>query len=158
MIQVRSFETRDGGRRTMDEETLTHWLGRLRKAMVRECEAGATPYKITPPRAPAGHGQPPAASEPSPNGTDEPREEAPPTGLLRSPRRRWAFAGLCVLAIVGGLYGGRWVRFNQTHAGTDDATVDGDLYQVNARVAGRVLRVFVQENQPVQAGQLLVEI
>jgi len=41
---------------------------------------------------------------------------------------------------------------------TDDAQVDGDLYQVSARVAGQVVKVDVEESQPVTAGQVLAEI
>jgi membrane fusion protein (multidrug efflux system) len=41
---------------------------------------------------------------------------------------------------------------------TDDAQVDGDLYQVSSRIAGQVIKVYVQDNQEVKAGDLLAEI
>ena len=41
---------------------------------------------------------------------------------------------------------------------TDDAQVDGNLYQISARISGHVVKVYVDDNQTVQAGQLLVEI
>ena len=41
---------------------------------------------------------------------------------------------------------------------TDDAQVDGNLYQVSSRVAGQVIHVDVQEQQKVQAGQAIAEI
>jgi membrane fusion protein, multidrug efflux system len=41
---------------------------------------------------------------------------------------------------------------------TDDAQIDGDLYQVSARVAGQVIKVYVQDNQSVKAGDLIAEI
>jgi membrane fusion protein (multidrug efflux system) len=41
---------------------------------------------------------------------------------------------------------------------TDDAQVDGNLYQISARIAGQVVKVNVDDNQTVQAGQLLAEI
>jgi membrane fusion protein (multidrug efflux system) len=41
---------------------------------------------------------------------------------------------------------------------TDDAQVDGNLYQISARVAGQVVKVNVDDNQTVQAGQVLAEI
>lgn len=41
---------------------------------------------------------------------------------------------------------------------TDDAQVDGNLYQISARVSGQVVKVYVDDNQSVQAGQLLAEI
>ncbi len=41
---------------------------------------------------------------------------------------------------------------------TDDAQVDGDLYQVSSRVTGQVIKVYVDDNQTVQAGQAIAEI
>jgi membrane fusion protein (multidrug efflux system) len=40
---------------------------------------------------------------------------------------------------------------------TDDAEVDGNLYQVSSRITGHVVKVYVDDNQTVQAGQLLAE-
>ena len=33
---------------------------------------------------------------------------------------------------------------------TDDAQVDGNLYQVSSRIAGQVIKVYVDDNQTVQ--------
>ncbi len=41
---------------------------------------------------------------------------------------------------------------------TDDAQVDGDLYQVSSRVTGQVIKVYIDDNQAVQAGQAIAEI
>jgi membrane fusion protein, multidrug efflux system len=41
---------------------------------------------------------------------------------------------------------------------TDDAQVDGDLYQVSSRVTGQVVKVYVDDNQTVQTGQPIAEI
>ncbi len=41
---------------------------------------------------------------------------------------------------------------------TDDAQVDGNLYQVSSRVAGQVTKVYVEEEQRVQKGDVLAEI
>ncbi len=41
---------------------------------------------------------------------------------------------------------------------TDDAQVDGNLYQVSSRVSGQVTKVYVQEQQTVQKGDVLAEI
>ena len=41
---------------------------------------------------------------------------------------------------------------------TDDAQVDGDLYQVSARVQGQVIRVNVTDNQKVNQGDVIAEI
>ena len=41
---------------------------------------------------------------------------------------------------------------------TDDAQVDGNLYQVSARVAGQVTKVYVDEEEPVKAGQPIADV
>ena len=41
---------------------------------------------------------------------------------------------------------------------TDDAQVNGHLIQVSARVGGQVLKVDVEENQTVKAGDPIVEL
>ncbi|HEY0162397.1 MAG TPA: HlyD family secretion protein [Edaphobacter sp.] len=41
---------------------------------------------------------------------------------------------------------------------TDDAQVDGDLYQVSSRIAGQVTKVYVEDNQEVKAGDVIAEI
>ena len=41
---------------------------------------------------------------------------------------------------------------------TDDAQVDGNLYQVSSRVTGQVIKVYVEDNQTVQAGAPIAEI
>src|SRR5690242_10225621 len=87
--------------------------------------------------------EPAAEERPFANG----RAEATPPE--RRPWRRTAlFAVLVLVVIVAAVLTARWIAFNRTHASTDDATVDGDLYSVNARLSGRVARVLVSENDP----------
>ena len=72
----------------------------------------------------------------------------------KSRRKIILFAVLALLVVGGGLF--YWhSTFTES---TDDAQVDGDLYQVSSRVTGQVIKVYVEDNQKVQAGDLLVEI
>jgi membrane fusion protein (multidrug efflux system) len=83
------------------------------------------------------------------NGTTA--EESPEKN---SRRKIILFAVLALLVVGGGLF--YWhSTFTES---TDDAQVDGDLYQVSSRVTGQVIRVNVEDNQKVQAGDLLLEI
>lgn len=41
---------------------------------------------------------------------------------------------------------------------TDDAQVDGDLYQVSAHVSGQIVKVYVTDNQSVNEGDAIAEI
>src|SRR5207302_1883753 len=65
---------------------------------------------------------------------------------------------LIPLVVIAAFMLARWLSYNRTHAGTDDAAIDGDLYPVSAKVGGRVSNVLVRENYYVHRGQLLVEL
>ncbi len=64
---------------------------------------------------------------------------------------------LIFLAAVG-IGGYRlWVYF-ESYESTDDAQVDGDIYPVTSRIAGTVKAVYVQDNDQVKQGQVLVDL
>ncbi|MCU1320219.1 MAG: secretion protein HlyD family protein, partial [Edaphobacter sp.] len=82
---------------------------------------------------------------------DATTEESPEK---KSRRKIILFAVLALLVIGAGLF--YWhSTFTED---TDDAQVDGDLYQVSSRVTGQVIKVYVEDNQTVRAGDLLAEI
>jgi membrane fusion protein (multidrug efflux system) len=88
-----------------------------------------------------------------------PADEAPGgRGMLGNGRRRITLLILVLAVIAGAIYGGRWFAYTRTHANTDDAQVEADIYPVSPRIMGHVSRVVVATNQAVRAGQLLVEI
>jgi membrane fusion protein (multidrug efflux system) len=68
---------------------------------------------------------------------------------------------LLFAAILGGLIlvgaASFWV-YSRTYESTDDAQVDGHLNGITARIDGDVKAVHVEENQSVQAGDVLVEL
>jgi membrane fusion protein (multidrug efflux system) len=65
-------------------------------------------------------------------------------------------AGL--LAVVGLIYGLRYMEWSKYHVSTDDAQVQSDLVQISPQVNGTVTHVYVLDNQSVKAGQLLVDL
>jgi membrane fusion protein, multidrug efflux system len=79
------------------------------------------------------------------------------TGSNAEGRRRT----LLFAAIIGGviLVGAFsfWL-YSRTYESTDDAQVDGHLNGITSRIDGDVKAVHVEENQSVQAGDLLVEL
>jgi membrane fusion protein (multidrug efflux system) len=67
---------------------------------------------------------------------------------------------ILLLVLAGGLGGGFWywwttLRFIES---TDDAYVAGDITAIAAKIPGRVVRVLVHDNQPVERGELLVAL
>ncbi len=77
---------------------------------------------------------------------------APPPA---NPGRKFIVFGVVLLLIlVAGFF---YWRSTFTED-TDDAQVDGNLYQISSRVTGQVTKVYVDDNQTVQAGQVLAEI
>ena len=69
--------------------------------------------------------------------------------------RKVLIFGVVLLLILGASF---WYWRSTFTEDTDDAQVDGDIYQVSARVTGQVTKVFVEENKPVKKGDLLLEI
>jgi membrane fusion protein (multidrug efflux system) len=63
--------------------------------------------------------------------------------------------GLVLVALLGV---GLWYLLHAGFVSTDDAFVAADVYQINAKVAGRVASVHVNENQAVTEGQVLAEL
>jgi membrane fusion protein (multidrug efflux system) len=61
------------------------------------------------------------------------------------------FVVLCIAAIF-------LILYLRSYESTDDAQVDGHLNAISTRVMGTVSRVYVEDNQTVAAGQLLVEL
>ncbi len=88
------------------------------------------------------------APEPNPSPA-ETEIEAP-----RSRRRGFIVVGVVVVAIIAL---GIWWHSTFSED-TDDAQVNGHLIQVSARVGGQVLKVDVEENQTVKAGDPIVEL
>ena len=95
--------------------------------------------------------------------TEEQKSPPPDAGKEESKpknkqRRRLLFAGLGVLAVVGGVFGIRWFEYASVHESTDDAYVTADVHPVSSRINGTVNGLLVNDNQHVQAGQLLVTL
>jgi len=86
-----------------------------------------------------------------PSGNAIAAEEAPEK---KSKRKGIVIIVVLVLVVLAGLF--YWhSTFTED---TDDAQVDGDLYQVSSRVAGQVVKVYVEDNQTVHQGDTIAEI
>jgi membrane fusion protein (multidrug efflux system) len=72
----------------------------------------------------------------------------------KSNRRALIVVVIIVLVLVAA---GLWWHSTYTE-NTDDAQVNGHLIQVSSRIAGQVLKVDVDENQVVKAGDIIAEL
>jgi membrane fusion protein (multidrug efflux system) len=68
-------------------------------------------------------------------------------------RARLIIGAVVLLAVIVGLY----LYFHNRET-TDDAQVDAHITPIAAKIYGRVSRVLVKDNQPVKAGDILVQI
>lgn len=93
-------------------------------------------------------------SAPAP--TPEPKQSAAETEI-EAPRSRRR--GIIIFAIVVVALVALGIWWHSTFSeDTDDAQVNGHLIQISARVSGQVLKVDVEENQFVKAGDNIVEL
>jgi len=63
-----------------------------------------------------------------------------------------------IVLLLALLFGVRYWAYARSHESTDDAFIDGHIVQVSPKVSGYVLKVYVSDNQNVNAGDLLAEL
>ncbi len=93
---------------------------------------------------------------------EKPKEPAPQEPAKDAkPRRSLGPVGWVVLAVVlagAGIGGTMLWNYLQSYEETDDAQIDGDIYAVTSRIGGSIKAVYVEDNQMVKAGQVLVDL
>jgi membrane fusion protein (multidrug efflux system) len=72
-----------------------------------------------------------------------------------SPRAKTVLAFALLAAVIAAVV---WYLHTQTYESTDDAQIDGHINAVSSRIAGNVEKIYVDDNQIVQAGQPLVDM
>jgi membrane fusion protein (multidrug efflux system) len=85
----------------------------------------------------------------------KPANPEPPAKPLVSGKVRngLVLGGIALIALVLGLF-----FYYHNRESTDDAQVDGHITPIAAKISGRIGKVLVQDNQPVKAGEVLVQI
>ena len=92
----------------------------------------------------------PAQTEP-----ERASEQPPPKPFYRRPVLMTVLLILVIASIVGGV---GWWLYSSQFEWTDDAFIDGHVVEVAPKVAGYVSKILVDDNQMVDAGELIVEI
>ena len=70
-------------------------------------------------------------------------------------KKRYLFG---FLAVIGALVGGYFIYDALGYQSTDDAYVETTTVSVSPKVSGQIVKVLVEDNQPVKAGQVVAVI
>src|SRR4029453_4455209 len=73
-------------------------------------------------------------------------------------KRKLLLALGCLVGLATLSYGGHVWYTAITFVSTDDAYVDGTISPVSAKVAGHIVELFVQDNQTVKQGDVLLRV
>jgi membrane fusion protein (multidrug efflux system) len=79
------------------------------------------------------------------------------SGRERIFKRRWKSMTLVGVVLAALLLGYWWVSVHN-RVSTDDAYVHADNAQISSRIPGTVWKLFVDNNEPVKAGQVLLQL
>ncbi len=92
-----------------------------------------------------------ADQNPETNGDETESSEQP----KQKSGRRFIIIGVVAVLVVGALL--FWWR-STFYEDTDDAQINGHLIQISSRIAGQVIKVYVDENQEVKAGDPICDL
>lgn len=73
---------------------------------------------------------------------------------MRSKKKILAFVVVLIFALGVLLF----LQYKKTHISTNDAYITNDIYWVNPRVSGTIKKVYINDNEYVEKGQILAEI
>jgi membrane fusion protein (multidrug efflux system) len=107
---------------------------------------------------------PPVVSEPVADSGDtahlDERQQVKDTSTTQGTRskRRILFVVVGFVLLVGGVAGVRYWLHSRLYESTDDAFIEGHATQISPKVSGYVEKLYIEDNQQVKAGDLLLEI
>jgi membrane fusion protein, multidrug efflux system len=94
----------------------------------------------------------------SPAGQSEQKAEQPTPEPKKKGLSPVAIVVILVLVVALGIGGFFLWNYLESYEATDDAQIDGHINSISSRISGTVTAVYVEDNMPVQAGQVLVDL
>src|SRR6185503_12944895 len=89
---------------------------------------------------------------------DEPIETKRSTDKKRAYKKRTILVAAALILLVGIFFGMDYYSYAMSHESTDDAFIEGHVIPISPKVVGHVSKVYIDDNQEVKQGDLLVEI
>jgi membrane fusion protein (multidrug efflux system) len=77
---------------------------------------------------------------------------------VNNKRKRLAIIVFVSLALIFALTIYFYLRYKATHITTDDAFIEGHIHTIASKISGTVKKIYVDDNQFVKKGDLLLEI
>ena len=102
--------------------------------------------------------KPEAISEPAPGPTPEPPKLIDAVSGAPGGGKKRAAIIIFLLIASGLVLGASWWVMAKIDITTDDAFIDGHVYQISARTSGHVSEVYINDNQFVHKGELLISL
>jgi membrane fusion protein, multidrug efflux system len=78
--------------------------------------------------------------------------------VQKTEQNRFRSAAIIIVILIAAAAGIAYYLHSRSFESTDNAFIEGNVVQVSPRVPGQVVRVYVNDNQRVRKGDLLVEI
>jgi len=76
----------------------------------------------------------------------------------RGSKRRIILPLVAIAVIIAAFFAIRYFAFAAHHVSTDDAQITGDITTISPKVKGQIRQIYVQENQSIRKGDLLVKL
>jgi hypothetical protein len=123
-----------------------------------DCSEPAFDFLYDPGQARANHdqqGRSPAERDPD-GAIRRPNRPRGTTGRLN---RRLLLMAATLVALIALAFGGTQLwNYHQSYESTDDAQIDAPITSISSRINGTISGLYVEDYQPVKAGQLLVQL
>jgi membrane fusion protein (multidrug efflux system) len=81
-----------------------------------------------------------------------------PGGKSKNKKKKVSIIIFIALALIGIISIYFYLRYKAVHITTDDAFIEGHIYTIAPKVRGTVKRIYVDDNQLVKKGDILLEI